>query len=139
LLIGITATSAVAAFASACGEESDYANNKRPPKPITITASINDGVVSVSPKTFGAGPVTLIVANLTERAHEVTLETDEIGGDSPGVRRESGPINPGDTAQLQADLGSGTYRVSVAGGGVEAAAIKVGAERPSAQNELLQP
>ena len=124
-------------LASGCGEESDYANEARPPTPIVVSAAITDGRVSVSPRQFGAGPVTLIVTNQTERAQEVTLETNEIGGESGGIRQTSGPINPGDTASVKAELDRGTYRVGVQGGG--SASLKVGASRPSAQDELLQP
>jgi hypothetical protein len=126
--------------AAGCGgDEDDYANEPRPPAPITISARIGDDRVSVSPRDFGAGPVTLIVSNQTERAQELTLETDEIGGDAPGIEQNSGPINPGDTASLKADLRSGTYRVAVDGDGIQGARLNVGDERPSAQNELLQP
>jgi hypothetical protein len=121
------------------GEEDDYANEPRPPAPITISARIGDERISVSPTQFGAGPVTLIVSNQTERAQELTLETDEIGGDAPGIEQNSGPINPGDTASLKADLRTGTYRVAVDGDGIEGVQLEVGDERPSAQNELLQP
>ena len=123
-----------------CGEENDdYANEPRPPAPIVISASISDDQVSVSPRSFGAGPITLIVTNQTDEAREVTLETDEIGGDSPGIEQNSGPINPGDTASLKADLATGTYRVGVDGKGISATTLEVGDERPSSQNQLLQP
>ena len=125
--------------ASGCGDDSDYENQPRPPAPIVVSAAIQDNEVSVSPKEFGAGPVTLIVANETEKAQEITLETDEIGGSNPGLRQRTGPINPGDTASLKADLKKGTYTVAVAADGIDAAAIEVGDERESAQNELLQP
>jgi hypothetical protein len=121
------------------GDEADYANEPRPPAPITISARIGDDRISVSPTEFGAGPVTLIVSNQTQRAQELTLETDEIGGDAPGIEQNSGPINPGDTASLKADLRSGTYSVAVDGNGIEGARLQVGDERESAQNELLQP
>lgn len=136
-LIGMTASAA--AFVAGCGDDSDYANNPRPPEPIVISASINNGRVSVSPRSFGAGPVTLIVANETERAQQITLETDEIGGSTPGITQKTGPINPGDTASLKADLKTGTYKVAAGDDGIKAAALDVGASRPSAQNELLQP
>ncbi len=126
-------------LAAACGEEDDYANRARPPSPIVISASISPDRVSVSPRQFGAGPVTLIVANQTERAQEITLETDEIGGSGPGIQQRTGPINPGDTASLKANLEQGTYRVGVDGQNIRAAALNVGEARPSAQNELLQP
>ena len=124
---------------SACGENDDYANEPRPPTPIVVSASISDGRISVSPQKFGAGPITLIVTNQTDSAQEVTLETDEIGGDSTGIQQESGPINPGDTASLKAELEQGTYRVGVSGTGIDASSLQVGDARPSAQDELLQP
>ena len=130
----------VAVPASGCGgEEEDYANDPRPPATIMISARIGDDRISVSPSKFGAGPVELIVSNQTEEAQELTLETDEIGGDAPGIEQNSGPINPGDSARLKVDLRQGTYRVAVDGDGIKPAQLDVGDERESAQNELLQP
>ena len=123
----------------ACGSEEDYANEERPPTPIVVSAAISEDGISVSPKAFGAGPVTLIVTNQTDSAQEVTLETDEIGGNATGIQQESGPINPGDTASLKAELEQGTYRVGVDGAGIEPSALEVGKPRPSAQDQLLQP
>jgi hypothetical protein len=124
---------------SGCGgDDDDYANELRPPAPIVVAASINPERISVSPSTFGAGPVTLIVTNQTDAPQELTLETDEIGGEG-GIRQDSGPINPGDTASLKADLRRGTYRIGVDTAGIRAVNLRVGAERPSAQDELLQP
>ena len=128
-----------ALLVGACGGEDDYANEPRPATPIVVSASISDDRVSVSPEEFGAGPITLIVTNQTDAAQEITLETDEIGGDSTGIQQESGPINPGDTASLKAELEAGTYRVGVSGDGIEASSLEVGDARPSAQDELLQP
>ena len=132
------ATVLLSVLAAGCGSEADYANEARPPTPIVVSAAITDGRLSVSPRQFGSGPVTLIVTNQTERAQEVTLETDEIGGASGGIRQSSGPINPGDTASLKADLERGTYRVGVEGTG-SSASLQVRSSRPSAQDELLQP
>ena len=126
-------------FTGCGGEESDYANDPRPPSTIMISARIGDERISVSPTKFGAGPVELIVSNQTEEAQELTLETDEIGGDAPGIEQNSGPINPGDAARLKVDLRSGTYKVAVDGDGIEPVKLSVGDERESAQNELLQP
>ncbi len=133
------AATVLCAFAAGCGgEEDDYENRPRPPEPIVISASISGDRVSVSPRMFGAGPITLLVTNQTGEAQEITLETNQIGGDAPGVELDSGPINPGDTASLKANLKRGTYRVGV-GGRIRAASLQVGASRPSAQDELLQP
>ena len=129
-----------AAFASGCGNnEDDYKNEARPPAPIVVSASISSDRVSVSPRSFGAGPITLIVTNQTDSAQELTLETDEIGGDAPGIEQQTGPISPGDTASLKADLREGTYRVGVNGRGIAEAALDVGESRESAQDQLLQP
>ena len=127
------------ALIAACGEEDDYENRPRPPAPIVVSASINDERVSVSPRTFGAGPITLIVTNQTQNAQELVLETDEIGGSAPGIEQQTGPISPGDTASLKANLREGSYRVAVNGRGIAEASLDVGEARPSAQNELLQP
>ncbi len=135
----LAATAVISGTLVACGDEEDYANNPRPPAPIVVSAAVTDGRVSVSPREFGAGPVTLIVTNQTDSAQEISLETDEIGGGAPGIEQRSGPINPGDTAQLQADLREGTYRVGVEGSGIGAASLEVGEPRPSSQDELLQP
>lgn len=122
-----------------CGDEDDYQNEPRPPAPIVVSAAISEDKVSVSPRRFGAGPVSLIVSNQTDSAQKVTLETDEIGGSQSGIQQQTGPINPGDTASLKADLRRGTYRVGVDGGSIDDATLRVGAERDSSQNDLLQP
>ena len=137
--VALTAIGVSLPLSGCGGDEADYANDPRPPAPITVSARIGDDRVSVSPAEFGAGPVTLIVSNQTSEAQELTLETDEIGGDAPGIEQNSGPINPGDTASLKADLRSGTYSIGVDGDGIEGASLDVGDERESAQNELLQP
>jgi hypothetical protein len=125
---------ALAASAAGCGG-SDYKNKPRPPVPIVLTASISPERVSVSPTKFGGGPVTLIVTNQTQASQQLTLESD--GGSA--VNQQTGPINPHDTATLKADLTEGTYSVHVAGRGIRPQQLDVGPERPSAQNELLQP
>jgi len=132
--------SGIALVASGCGEESsNTGNGERPAVPIIITASISTEHVSVSPKRFGAGPITLIVSNQTGASQRVTLESDDAPGSGPGVRQQTAPINPRDTAQLEADVRPGRYRVAVEGGGIDAATVDVGAPRPSAQNQVLLP
>ena len=132
--------SGIALVASGCGEESsNTGNGERPAVPIIITASISTEHVSVSPKRFGAGPITLIVSNQTGASQRVTLESDDAPGSGPGVRQQTAPINPRDTAQLEANVPPGRYRVAVEGGGIDAATVDVGAARPSAQNQVLLP
>jgi hypothetical protein len=120
-----------------CGSGSSYKNDPRPPSPITITASIGPDGISVSPKRFGAGPISLLVVNQTDASQRVTLERNEIGQER--FQQQTSPINPHGTASLKADLQEGTYLVHVDGDGIKSAHLRVGAERASAQNELLQP
>jgi hypothetical protein len=69
----------------------------------------------------------------------VTLESAEKAGSGPGLRQETAPISPRDTATLKADVKPGRYTVHVRGGGILAARLQVGSQRASAQNDLLQP
>jgi hypothetical protein len=122
-----------------CGTSSDYKNEPRPPAPIVLTASIDDQRVSVSPRAFGAGPISLIVTNQTSTSQSVTLESANKAGTGPGVKQETAPISPRDTATLKVDVKPGRYRVHVRGDTILAALLRVGRERASAQNDLLQP
>ena len=138
-VLGITAT---ALLVAGCGTKSDYANNPRPPSPITITAAVIGQHVEVSPHRFGAGPITLVVTNQTTRLRDIVLESaSEPGSGKTGLpAQHTGPINPQGTASLKADLRQGSYTVSVkAGKTIRPARLVVGRQRPSAQNQLLQP
>jgi hypothetical protein len=123
-----------------CGSSSaDYKNDPRPPGPIVVTGYIDDQRVSVSPRSLGAGPISLIVTNQTGSAQRVTLESANAAGTGPGLKQVTAPISPRDTATLKADVKPGRYTVHVAGDGIRAARLQVGRERASAQNDLLQP
>jgi hypothetical protein len=124
------------ALVAGCGSDTSYKNEPRPPSPIVVTASINKNAVAVSPKRFGAGPITLIVTNQTGASQQVTVE---INNGQAGFKGRTGPINPRDTGQLKGNLGRGTYSVHVDEGAIRPARLTVGRERPSAQNDLLQP
>ncbi|MBA2348443.1 MAG: hypothetical protein H0V81_09120 [Solirubrobacterales bacterium] len=129
-------TGAIVLVAAGCGESESYSNDPRPPSPIVLTASINKDAVSVSPTSFGAGPVSLVITNQTSAAQEITFGTS---GGSAGFEQQTGPINPGDTATLKAVVPRGSATVKVQSDGIDPAELKIGAERASAQNELLQP
>ena len=91
-----------------CGSSSaDYKNDPRPPGPIVITGYISDQRVSVSPRSFGAGPISLIVTNQTGTAQRVTLESAGATGSGPGIRQVTAPISPQDTATLKVDVKPG--------------------------------
>ena len=131
---------AVVLVVAACGSDSaDYKNDPRPPSPIVITGYISDQRVSVSPRSFGAGPISLIVTNQTGTAQRVTLESAGPAGSGPGIKQVTAPISPQDTATLKIDVKPGSYSVHVGADAIRAARLKVGPERTSAQNDLLQP
>jgi hypothetical protein len=123
-----------ALLVAGCGSES-YANRDRPAAPVTVTAAVDGSRVRLSPSSVGAGPVTFIVANLTDRAQRLMFET---AGRGPGIR-SSASVGANDTTQLQVSPKRGSYQLSVRGGTVEPATLHVGAPRSSAQGELQQP
>jgi hypothetical protein len=133
----IPATLAVVALAG-CGSSSTFKNDPRPAAPIVITAAILPDKVSVSPAHFGAGPVSLVVANETDASQQVTI-VRQINGQSQDLPDQTGPISPHDTASLKADIDEGDYLVRVEGAGIKPAKVSVGPKRASAQNQLLQP
>ena len=121
-----------------CGGEADYANKPRPAAPINVTAAISDKKISLSPKKFGAGPVVIIVSNQTGEEKTLTLQTEELGGNQPGIKQSSDPIAPRGTGTLKADVREGSYAIS-ASDGPKATTLEVGPARKSAQDQLLQP
>jgi hypothetical protein len=126
---------AVAGLLAGCGSSKSYPNLPRPPALLNVSAAINSDRVVVSPRALGAGPVQLTFANLTAVAQQVTVASDQ-----PGVLQEqTGPINPGNTAALKANLEPGSYSVTVAGSTILPAKIAVGPRRESSQNQLQQP
>ena len=50
-----------------------------------------------------------------------------------------GPINPRETASVKGSVNQGTYTLHVGGGDIRAARVVVGQQRPSAQDDLLNP
>ncbi|HEU4974795.1 MAG TPA: hypothetical protein VFT50_06860 [Baekduia sp.] len=132
---------AIAGSVAGCGSsDHQYRNGERPPAPIVVSASISDHEISVSPKRLGAGPITLVISNQSTAAQQITLETSDAPGGGPGVTAvRTGPINPRETASVKADVAPGSYDLGARGSDVRAAHLVVGHERPSSQNDLLQP
>jgi hypothetical protein len=120
-----------------CGGE-NYANKQRPPSPINVTAAISTKKVSISPRTFGAGPIVLIISNQTGAKQKLTLQTSELGGSKPGLKTTSNMIDAHDTGTMKVNVRAGDYELSTSGG-VKAARFTVGKERRSAQDQLLEP
>ncbi len=137
----VAAGSAVAAAVviSGCGGSKDYANDPRPPAPINVAAAISPDGVTVDPRSFGGGPVTMLIANLTAKAQKLTVRAGTRGTAEPGLRQTSSSINPQGTATLKVDMKPGAYTVSVGNGEIKPAHVRVGKPRASSRDQLLQP
>lgn len=141
MLGALSATMLVlAGLVAGCGSSDDYANADRPPAPVSIAIAVTQTRVQVSPSRVGAGPVVLLIANESDRSRDVTL-TAPVGSSSSCVADDtsSGPINPQGAARMQLRFVQGTCEVGVADGELPPARLVVGAERASAQQDLLQP
>jgi hypothetical protein len=121
------------AVASGCGSDDEARSEERPPVPINISINVDEKGITASPDKFGAGPVTLLVANQSGAAQTLTI-------DGPRLRRSVGPINPQDTATVRLRVLPGEHTLSAEeSAGLREATLTVGPERPSAQNDLLLP
>jgi hypothetical protein len=123
---------AVLVFAVGCGSEDDFENEPRAAVPVDLTASVNDKKVDVSPGSVGAGLVNFTIANQASDPVRFTLvgPTDEATNEIP----------PGTVASLKVNLEEGDYEASAGeGSDIRPDKLAVGPERPSSQNELLQP
>lgn len=130
-----------------CGSSSHFADRNRPPTPVNISVYVNDARVSVSPSSIGGGPLVFLVTNSASRTESVTIQP---AGDSGSPIASTGPINPGTSAQVQVDLTQGDYTVTSSPSGqseaasatsraIKPATMHVGAQRPNANNAVLQP
>jgi hypothetical protein len=124
--------------AGGCGDE-DFANDPRPPTPVEMSAVIRDDGVTLSPKREGAGPLLITFANLTDRAHTITVEGED-------VIERTAPIQPQDTATIQKTLRPGTYEVRAGSSRavdiedqIRPATLTIGPQRADSNNDLLLP
>jgi hypothetical protein len=122
-----------------CGDDGGFANDPRPAAAVTVSAAILPARVTVSPSHIGAGTVELIASNQTSTSQRVTLRSRVRAGGRAPLEQSTGPINPGDTASLKADLSAGRYLVTVRSEEIVAATIVVGPARRNAGDDLLAP
>jgi hypothetical protein len=126
-----------------CGGSSHFADKSRPATPVNLSVYVNDHSVSVSPASVGAGPVVFLVTNTAATTELVTIKSDGGGSQTAAT---TGPINPGTSAQVQADLGTGSYVVTTSAPSGQAPArpirparLKIGPPRANSNNAVLQP
>ena len=133
---GAVLASAALLGAAGCSSDSAHENDPRPPAVISVSASITPSRVTASPSEIGAGPITLVIANVTSNDQKVTLESADAPGSGPGTTRSTRSIEPSGTATINTNVEPGRYVVRVDGDAITAAEIEVGPSRESAQNEL---
>ena len=121
------------------GGGDDFPNRERAPVRLTLGVAITPRDITVSPSRIGAGPVELIASNLTSTSQQITLRSEALSAGTSPLQQRTGPINPGDTASLTADLVQGTYRITTREGRTPSAIIRVGPLRSGGSDQLLQP
>ena len=131
--LAVVAVALLAAAGIGCGSDDEARSEERPPVPINISVNLDQERITASPAEFGAGPITLLIANQSGAAQTLTI-------DGPRLRRSVGPINPQDTATVRLRVLQGEYTLSAEeSSGLREATLTVGPPRPSAQNDLLLP
>lgn len=113
-----------------CGAK-DFPNDPRPATPIEVSARVDSQRVQIAPDRFGAGLANITIANLS--GSPVTLN---VSGPTHGSTTQ---IEPGTPDSLRMSMKEGTYQVTASKAKIRPATIKVGPERPSSQNKLLEP
>lgn len=135
--LATAAAAGIAIFVAGCGEDS-FENNARPPVRLDLTGVILQDKVTISPtRNLGAGPFAITIANQTEQRHTVKIE----GG---STTQPAQPVDPGDTLTIKRTLDPGTYQVSAGSEQavpkeIEPATLKIGAERPDSNSDLMLP
>jgi hypothetical protein len=141
---GLLASMTVLAVAG-CGSDGTRKNDERPPAAIVVAAAITPQGVFVSPTSIGAGPVNVVVTNRSAASQVATIEVNDVASSTArpqtaGLRQSTGPINPQDTAQLNVVVQKDTiYTLKTDDDKIAPGRLNVGAERPSAQNDLPLP
>jgi hypothetical protein len=129
-LLGATLL-ALPLMALGCGGD-DHPNEPRIPAPVEVSASVDDERVSIGPTQIGGGLANVVVSNQSDTPVTITFEGPE--------SEEGNPVAPNAVGTFKFDFVEGTYEVSAgAESKAKPATFTVGAERPSAQNQLLLP
>jgi hypothetical protein len=137
LTSGALSAVALAVAIAGCGGGGSYANDPRPPAPVTVTAAIRPEGVIISPARIGAGPIVLLATNETSRSQTLTVSQNT--SKTSAAADSTGPINPQGVGQLKVDVVEGHYTIKASQSSVRPAILRVGRQRPSGQNDLLQP
>ncbi len=132
-------TVAIALVTAVAGCGDDFANDPRAAAESAVSAVVTVKGVTVSPPRLRAGAIELIASNQTTKSQRVQLRSVRLANGAAPLAQSTGPINPGGSASLKADLDEGTYVVSASGTDLEPASIIVAPARDSDSDRLLQP
>jgi hypothetical protein len=116
-----------------CGAE-DFPNDPRPPAAVELSAKVDNHRVVVAPAETGAGIATFTISN--QSADDVALDLMDPTGNKTGPTTK---ISAGAVGTLQVELKQGDYEFAPDVDSIDSGTLKVGPERPSAQNDLLLP
>jgi len=130
---------AMAVASAGCGDGDRQANGGGLRAEISVSAVIGPRGVAVAPARLGAGTIELIASNQTSASRRLELRSRRLAAGGTAVVQSTGPIPPGATASLKADVGEGAYVVSAPGSGLDPAALIVGPARDRALDKLLAP
>ena len=122
---------------AACGQEEPFANEPRPPVPITVTALVDQDTIFVSPSQVGGGVVRFIIANQSDEPQEVSVRAK--GQEDAPVTQVTPPIAVGGTGELKLDLDPGVYLLETDGDDIDPGVLEIGPGRARGQNLLLLP
>jgi hypothetical protein len=125
--------------APGCGSDDELAGGRRPAAAIIVSAVISPTRVTRSPSRLGAGTIELLASNQTPTSQRLELRSERLAPGGRPLVQQTGPINPGGTASLKADVDEGTYVVSARSPAIEPARIAVRAPRASSAHGSLQP
>lgn len=136
----LAALGATMLIVAGCGSTHGYDNANRPPAPLNVAVNLTNQRIAISPTRIGAGPVVLLIANDSNASHDLTLRPPA-GSRSSCVASDasSGPINPQGVARVQVTVVEGACVLGVEDGGLRPARLTVGPERPTSQDNLLEP
>ena len=124
---------ALVVVAAGCGSDDEARSERAPARADQHLGQIGEEGITASPDKFGAGPITLLVANQSGRLAD---PHDRRPPPAPLGR----PDQPEDTATVRLRVQPGEHTVSAEeSAGLRAATLTVGPQRASAQNDLLLP
>ena len=129
---------ALALGVGGCGGD-QYANDERAPTAVSVGAVVTAKGVTVAPARLHAGTVELLASNQTATSQRVQLRSVRLTDGGEALSQSTGPINPGGTASLKAELAPGTYVVSARASSLAAATLVVTPAAAGDADHLLQP